>query len=602
MDDSIWIPLGQTNTIVHLPNDRFHVKLGRDGQEFNCVRSTSNFDSWRFNLQTKLDMVRVEHHGKRWGNPISFLLCRIPEMLTPFEIDCREVTNRDFKRFIIDGGYDKYPAIWSKHLGPNWRQIVEEKFVDQSGTVGPRFWDGGKFAPGEDDLPVVGVSWFEAAAYAAWANKKLPSLFHWLLAAEYTQWAPRKSLIESTNLGKRRGGPLPVVGRDPQFGIGYFGAYDLVGNVREWCLNEETAGRYYAMGGAWSDDLTAMYEPATFSRFARQADIGFRCADYGEDQTFVSESLPIQWRKVPKQPPEIKQYTQLFTYDRKQDFKVEFEDSTLNGAPATKVCYDAVYDVNGEKDRLCCYILLPNRKRFTPPYQVVVSATGKLSIAADGAATADGQLFDRYQAILDDGRALVLPLTWGLTKQRRPASYSFFPIEGSEDVYVKNVTRMSRDVSRTADLIQKLGHKWDLDGDRMALYGTSCKQSCWLVADKEFANGGTNRFQAAIFEECGLINHPKPPEVDQFTYASHLDVPLLMLNCKLSLMMPYKGSQQRMFDLVAKNTHCDSFSDPVANYRIPLEDFRREVKGWLEKQMGPTKLTQKRSPGIRATN
>src|SRR5207237_4233376 len=53
------------------------------------------------------------------------------------------------------------------------------RFVDATGQAGPAGWEAGTFAPGEDDLPVTVVSWHEAAAYAAWAHKSLPTIFHW---------------------------------------------------------------------------------------------------------------------------------------------------------------------------------------------------------------------------------------------------------------------------------------------------------------------------------------------------------------------------------------------------------------------------------------
>ena len=49
----------------------------------------------------------------------------------------------------------------------------------QDRTAGPATWELGTFPDGQADYPVGGVSWYEAAAYAEFADKRLPTVFHW---------------------------------------------------------------------------------------------------------------------------------------------------------------------------------------------------------------------------------------------------------------------------------------------------------------------------------------------------------------------------------------------------------------------------------------
>src|SRR5260370_37665964 len=44
-------------------------------------------------------------------------------------------------------------------------------------------WELGDYPEGEGDLPVTGVSWYEAAPYATFAGKSLPTVYHWNRAA-----------------------------------------------------------------------------------------------------------------------------------------------------------------------------------------------------------------------------------------------------------------------------------------------------------------------------------------------------------------------------------------------------------------------------------
>lgn len=104
--------------------------------------------------------------------------------LNPFELMARPVSNRDYLAFMEDGGY-KEPKFW---LADGWAT------VQQQGWSAPLYWrktDGQHWAHytlfGEKNLdldaPVRHVSYFEANAYANWADGWLPTEREWELAA-----------------------------------------------------------------------------------------------------------------------------------------------------------------------------------------------------------------------------------------------------------------------------------------------------------------------------------------------------------------------------------------------------------------------------------
>ncbi len=92
-----------------------------------------------------------------------------------FYIDKFEVTYRQYQEFVDAGGYEN-EEYWSAE---GWSYIHD--LLDMQ----PGFWENDMYHQG-DDYPVVGVSFFEAEAYANWKGKRLPTEAEWELAARGT--------------------------------------------------------------------------------------------------------------------------------------------------------------------------------------------------------------------------------------------------------------------------------------------------------------------------------------------------------------------------------------------------------------------------------
>lgn len=137
-------------------------------------------------------------------------------MLPDFYIDKHEVTNEQYRKF-CDETRRPYPTDpwWGKKI-----MNVDDYFRSQ-----PR-------------LPVVGVSWDDAVAYAKWAGKRLPSEAEWEKAAS---WDAQESKKHQWPWGETREAGLANVGSDrPQLvgqmpnGASAYGVQDMAGNVAEW--------------------------------------------------------------------------------------------------------------------------------------------------------------------------------------------------------------------------------------------------------------------------------------------------------------------------------------------------------------------------------
>ena len=117
-------------------------------------------------------------------------------------LDRYPVTNREYYEFVAAGGYQQM-ALWDESILP---AVLD--FVDRTDQPGPKYWENGCYPAGEERHPVVGVSWYEAAAYARWVGKRLPSDAEWVKAGCWpVPLVEHRPLPAALSLG-RYDGPL----------------------------------------------------------------------------------------------------------------------------------------------------------------------------------------------------------------------------------------------------------------------------------------------------------------------------------------------------------------------------------------------------------
>jgi iron(II)-dependent oxidoreductase len=160
-----------------------------------------------------------------------------PAAVPAYYLDRFAVTNRRFQRFVEAGGYDNL-EIWPQEV---WPSLM--KFVDRTRRPGPRDWSDGKPPAGKAEHPVVGVCWYEAAAYAAWAGKRLPTAAEWQKAAGWPEQISGGSCLrhpwgdvfepERANLGPPGTRQTVPVDALPE-GATPNGIYQMIGNAWEW--------------------------------------------------------------------------------------------------------------------------------------------------------------------------------------------------------------------------------------------------------------------------------------------------------------------------------------------------------------------------------
>ena len=168
--------------------------------------------------------------------------------VAPMFLDRYAVTNAEFQRFVDSGGYDQM-TIWDEEI---WPAVLD--FLDQTGQPGPLYWKDGRFAPGDERKPVVGVNWYEATAFARWAGRRLPTDAEWVKAGCWPvvlkggAWLQRRYPWGNAfdhakaNLWGSQPNGLATVDAFPE-GASVGGAQQLIGNTWEW-----TASSFGAAG------------------------------------------------------------------------------------------------------------------------------------------------------------------------------------------------------------------------------------------------------------------------------------------------------------------------------------------------------------------
>lgn len=190
----------------------------------------------------------------------------------------------EFEAYVEPFYMDIYPVT----------RLEYEEFLVATGHPKPKFW--GVHAYAGPDQPVVGVTWMDANAYAAWAGKQLPTEVQWEFAARGKQnrrypWGNQEPDPTRANYGDHLNMPSIVTMHED--GMTPEGIHDLAGNVYEWTADpfvpykmlhngdsqRSTEPRRSVRGGCWQSppgELRCAFRKGLFPD-AQLPTVGFRC-------------------------------------------------------------------------------------------------------------------------------------------------------------------------------------------------------------------------------------------------------------------------------------------------------------------------------------
>ena len=563
-----WIPLGRTPITMRSPLGYFRWRVVKPGFETfeGAAEAAAGLTTFTLSAAGSLPqgMVLVPEGTRAFTGGSSVTI-------EPFSIDKYEVTNRQFKAFVDAGGYAKQ-EYWRDPFMKDGRTLSWQEGMDllrdATGQPGPAGWELRAYPAGQDTVPVGGISWYEARAYAAWAGRELPTVHHWRQAASVSVFS---SILEFSNFSNKQVSPVGTYQ-----GLGPFGTYDMAGNVREWCIN--AAGtRRYILGGAWNQPNYLFNQPDAIDPFDRAAINGLRTIKRMSDAPVPEPLLqPIETfsRDYTKESPvsdkDFENLRRHHAYDREDlKAKVESRDDSPELWRVERVSYAAAY--GGE--RIPAYLFLP--KKGAAPYQTVVYFPHS---GGEYLTSFEQSEMNYLGFILQSGRALLFPMYKGTYERRLEQMPT--GMNGRRDL---GISRM-KDLQRSVDYLYS---RPDVDRERLAFFGVSLGARLGALG-----LAVETRFKTAVLWSGGFRTSlaPVAPEIDEINFAPRVRTPVLMLNGAQDFTFPVDTSQKPMFNALGTPDAHKRLVIYEGGHVFPFARIIKDTLDWLDKYLGAPKF------------
>ena len=500
--------------------------------------------------------------------------------LDDFFIDKYEVSNAEFKEFVAAGGYWK-KEFWKYPIIKEGKQISLDEalrgFRDKTGLPAPRSWTNQTFPEGKDDFPVTDITWYEAAAYAEFRGKKLPTVFQWEKAARNGMFDPRYNSMPwgfirqgETTAGRanfRGGGTVSVTSND--FGMSPFGAFNMAGNVSEWNLNQSPEG-FITSGGAWNDLAYSFGDYGEYPGLYASNRIGFRCVlnapNAKGDQG--AEMLP------PAETPDYKTSSEAdfrvwqthYEYDRKPLNAATVETQETDAWRREKITFDG-----DDGEQVIAYLYLP--KNYPRPLQVIHYVPPGDVVRGLLPLPDSVEMF--IAPIIKSGRAVFTVVLKGYIQRPFPAGFA--PPDESSVEFRRQMVNWVTDLRRGLDYLET---REDLSRDHLAFLGISNGANFGLVL-----TALENRYRSLAFISAGLEKafRKRIPETSPINFAPQIKTQKLLINGRYDETFPYNTDVKPLIKLLRdpkKIVTYDGGHIPTIEFLAPT------VNNWLDETLG----------------
>ena len=559
-EEGPWEPLGTTPLRSYpLPQGLYRLRISKAGYEPRDIAYLPG------RPPVKLTPTGEAPPGMVFVEGSMVAMGAAPPVYVPnYWVDKFEITNWEFKKFVNAGGY-RDPKYWKAGFrdGDKFLEFdaAMAKFRDATGQPGPSTWELGTYPEGQEDFPVGGVSWFEASAYAEFAGKRLLSLYHWYAASGVDEIFA--DMLRLSTFDAKA--PARVGARES---IGPWGAYDMAGNVKEWCVNETVNGTRFIVGGGWDESAYRFYEPEGRNPWERDRTFGIRLMKSMAGASASTGPIPHVYNDpnslVPVSDEQFELIRNFFRYDRGPiEARVEATD---DGSPYWRK--ETVSYAGPTGERLRAFFFAPKNAR--PPYQTVLFFP---SSYAREIPSSDALDLVTFEFIVRSGRAVIYPIYEGTYERRRPVQ------QGSSASRDRNVL-WAKEVFRSIDYLES---RPDVDTSRIGYYSLSLGAFFGPIPVAL-----EPRIKVAVFAAGGLRFNPMP-EMQTANFMPRVKVPVLLINGTNDFQVP-PHHRRRFLELLGTPPENKKLVELEGGH-VPIDtrQFFRETLTWYDTHLGPVK-------------
>jgi eukaryotic-like serine/threonine-protein kinase len=520
-----------------------------------------------------------EYHLEGWSRPSDRAV-----QLDDFLIDRYEVSNRDFEQFVRAGGYRnaalwKHPMMFGDQTVPFAQAMT--RFRDTTGLPGPRNWVNGAPPAGRENHPVSNVSWYEAAAFAEWKGKKLPTIYQWEKAARHPQKAavantlPWGMVFEGMDARARAN----FEGKDTMavdsllLGMSPFGAHHMAGNVSEWCSNPQGPG-FARRGGGWSDPMYVFGKTAGYPAAYSDPTLGFRCvrdlkprrdeADQGGFALEAQEEPPVY---EPVDDAAFARIRERYAYVHTPLNARIVEVVTTPDWRREKIEFTAAPGRTA-----FAYLYLPSG--FRGPLQVIhFSPAGDVG---SGWRPLASSIEANLPAFIRGGRAVFSVAQEGFFDRPHPAD--FVEPDSRSPQFIEYVVTQVTELRRGLDYLQT---RKDIDASRIAFMGPSAGSWAGVIL-----TALEPRYKSVLFIGTGI--HPSEAmdvqPANRIHFAPRIAANKLLIQGLYDEDSPLRTQAEPLYRLFREPKRLFTYE---GGHSPPLAIMVPTVTNWLDETLGP---------------
>ncbi|MFO7671110.1 MAG: SUMF1/EgtB/PvdO family nonheme iron enzyme [Bacteroidales bacterium] len=570
LPDTAWQFMGETPLLeLPFPKGLSRIKIEKPGFEtqYDILFKAFSLPTDGHHLNYKLFVTGDTPENMVFipGHKGDFSTTPIMDALYAGDIwmDRYEVTNQQYKLFIDAGGYTN-PDFWSNQFfdGEDTLEfdIAIDRFKDKTGWAAPISWEQGDFPKGAEDLPVTGICWYEASAYAKYVDKELPTLFHWVYLSEPHAAAEITKFGNYDDEGPEVGGTHPSETR--------FGTYDMPGNVSEWVFNS-MGSNHIIIGGNFKEPSYWYNNRLGVSPWTRNELLGFRCMRYINDtlRNELSKAFRSNDRDFSKAEPVSDEVfsviENLYRYEKDSLYPV------IESRVETEDWIQEIVSVNVPYDDVPMEIVVFLPVNAKAPYQSIIYYPGADARYENSIANLRLKYWNDF--LVKGGRAVIWPVYYstygrGEVKANNPQTrrqvYSYIMI----------------DAQIACDYLET---RADMDAERIAFFGAS-----WGGFMAPYVLAIEERIKLGILSLFGVQSSDEYQEFDQINYLPRVKIPMLLMAGRYDPDYSLK-QQQAFYDFLGTPEIDKKWKIYESTHYIPRKDAINESMNWLDKYFGP---------------